>query len=68
MTNRTATSHDNRVERKAAVLDTARPFVAIKPKGYINPVIGHYSTMAAAKQAAKRFNEREAATLNARPL
>lgn len=57
---RTATAHDNRVERKAALLDTSRPFVAIKPKGYINPVIGHYTTMQAAKRAAKRFNERVA--------
>lgn len=54
----TATAHDNRIERRAAMLDTARPFVAIKPKGYINPVIGHYTTMKAAKAAAKRFNER----------
>lgn len=54
----TATAHDNRIERRAALLDTARPFVAIKPKGYINPVIGHYTTMKAAKAAAKRFNER----------
>jgi len=56
--NRTATAHDNRIERKAATLDTARPFVAVKPRGYINPIIGHYSTMKAAKQAAKRFNDR----------
>jgi hypothetical protein len=49
---------DNRVNRLASLLDTSRPFVAIKPRGYINPVIGHYSTMKAAKQAAKRFNER----------
>lgn len=55
-----ATAHDNRKERKAFVLDTARPFVAIKPKGFLNPVIGHYTTMAAAKQAAKRFNDRVA--------
>lgn len=53
-----ATAYDNRIDRKAAMLDTARPFVAIKPKGYINPVIGHYTTMRAAKEAAKRFNER----------
>ena len=51
-------AYDNRIERKAALLDTSRPFVAIKPKGYINPVIGHYKTMAAAKQAGRRFNER----------
>ena len=38
------------------MLYTARPFVAIKPKGYINPVIGHYRTMTAAKEAARRFN------------
>ena len=51
-----ATAYDNRVNRVAAMLDTARPFVAIKPKGYINPVIGHYRTMTAAKEAARRFN------------
>ena len=56
----TATAYDNRINRKAAVLDTSRPFVAIKPKGYLNPVIGHYSTMKAAKQAAKRFNNKTA--------
>ena len=55
-----ARAYDNRVERKAAVLDTSRPFVAIKPKGYINPVIGHYTSMKSAKAAAKRFNERVA--------
>ena len=53
-----ATAHDNRIERKAALLDTARPFVAIKPAGYINPVIGHYKSMQNAKSAAKRFNNR----------
>lgn len=53
-----ATAHDNRIERKAALLDTSRPFVAIKPKGYINPVIGHYASMKAAKAAADRFNKR----------
>jgi len=53
-----AQAYDNRVDRKAAVLDTARPFVAVKPKGYLNPVIGHYESMKAAKAAAKRFNER----------
>lgn len=53
-----AQAYDNRIDRKAALLDTSRPYVAIKPKGYINPVIGHYSTMAAAKAAARRFNER----------
>lgn len=51
-----AQAYDNRIDRKAAMLDTARPFVAIKPKGYINPVIGHYRTMTAAKEAARRFN------------
>lgn len=51
-----AKAYDNRIERKAALLDTTRPFVAIKPKGYINPVIGHYKTMAGAKEAARRFN------------
>lgn len=55
-----AQAYDNRTDRKACVLDTARPFVAVKPKGYINPVIGHYATMKAAKQAAKRFNDANA--------
>lgn len=53
-----ATAHDNRIERKACVLDTARPFVAIKPKGFLNPVIGHYKTMRAARAAAKIWNEK----------
>lgn len=53
-----ATAHDNRTDRKALLLDTTRPFVAVKPKGYLNPIIGHYSTMKAAKEAAKRFNNR----------
>ena len=53
----TAKAYDNRIERKAAMLDTARPFVAIKPAGYINPVIGHYASLKSAKAAAKRFNE-----------
>ena len=49
--------YDNRIDRKACLLDTTRPFIAVKPKGYINPIIGHYTTMKAAKQAAKRFND-----------
>lgn len=53
-----AQAFDNRIDRKAALLDTTRPYVAIKPKGYINPVIGHYKTMATAKEAARRFNLR----------
>lgn len=53
-----ATAHDNRVNRIAAMLDTSRPYVAIKPKGYINPIIGHYSSMTAARAAARRFNAR----------
>ena len=48
---------DNRATRLAALLDTARPFVAVKPKGYLNPVIGHYGTVRAAQRAAKRFND-----------
>lgn len=52
-----AVAVDNRVTRIAAVLDAARPFVAVKPARFLNPVIGHYSTMKAAKQAAKRFND-----------
>lgn len=56
-----AQAFDNRITRKAAVLDTARPFVAVKPKGYINPIIGHYETMRAAQAAARRFNARVAA-------
>ena len=62
--NKVATAYDNRVNRVACLLDTSRPFVAVKPKGYINPVIGHYSTMASAKQAAKRFNDRVAVKYN----
>ncbi len=54
MTNQ-AQAYDNRIDRKACLLDTARPFVALKPEGYINPVIGHYTTMKAAKQAAARW-------------
>lgn len=53
-----AQAYDNRIDRKAAVLDTTRPFVAVKPKGFLNPVIGHYESMKAAKAAAKRFNEK----------
>lgn len=53
-----ATAHDNRVERKASLLDTSRPFVAIKPEGFINRVIGHYPTMSGAQAAARRFNKR----------
>jgi hypothetical protein len=53
-----ATAHDNRIERKAALLDTSRPFVAIKPAGYLNPVIGHYASMESAKRAAKNWNEK----------
>ncbi|NUM72762.1 hypothetical protein HUU40_00230 [candidate division KSB1 bacterium] len=52
-----AQAYDNRTDRKAAVLNTARPFVAVKPKGYLNRVIGHYETMKAAEAAAKRFND-----------
>lgn len=51
-----AQAYDNRVNRMAAVLDTARPFVAVKPVGHFNPVIGHYATMKAAKAAACKFN------------
>ena len=53
-----ATVHDNRIDRVAAMLDTSRPWVAMKPKGYINPIIGHYSTKSGASQAAKRFNSK----------
>lgn len=60
MTNTKAVAIDNRKTRVAAILDTARPFVAVAPRGYLNPIIGHYSTMAGAWQAAKRFNERNA--------
>lgn len=52
--------YDNRITRKALVLTASRPFVAIKPAGFLNPVIGHYATMRAAQQAAKRFDERVA--------
>ncbi len=52
-----AVAADNRVTRMAAVLDTARPFVAVKPVGHCNPVIGHYTTMPAAKDAARRWNK-----------
>lgn len=52
-----AQAYDNRVDRVAAVLDTTRPFVAVKPKGHFNPVIGHYESMKAAKAAAKRWND-----------
>lgn len=55
----TAQAFDNRVTRKAAVLDTARPFVAVKPAGYLNPVIGHYATMKSARAAAAKFNATE---------
>lgn len=53
-----AQAFDNRIDRKAALLDTSRPFVAIKPAGFINRVIGHYSSMAVAQAAARRFNKR----------
>lgn len=53
-----ATAVDNRVNRVAALLDTTRPFVVIKPKGYINPILGHYASKQSAQQAAKRFNAR----------
>lgn len=56
MNNTVAIAIDNRVNRVAALLDTARPFVVVKPKGLINPIHGHYSTMAGAKAAAKRWN------------
>lgn len=52
-----ATAHDNRVNRVAAVLDAARPFVVLKPKGCINPILGHYTTMRVAKAAADRWNK-----------
>lgn len=52
-----AAAYDNRTERKAMILDTARPFVAVKPIGHFKPVIGHYATMKAAKAASKRWNE-----------
>lgn len=51
-----AQAYDNRKTRMASVLDAARPFVAVKPVGFINPVIGHYSTMKSAKEAARRWN------------
>lgn len=56
-----AEAYDNRVNRVAAVLNTTRPFVAVKPKGYLNRVIGHYESMKSAKAAAKRFNDQIAA-------
>jgi hypothetical protein len=60
MTKELAKAYDNRIDRKASLLDTTRPFVAIKPKGYINPVIGHYTSMDSARRAAKRFNDQVA--------
>lgn len=54
-----ATAYDNRTERKAMILDAARPFIAVKPVGHFNPVIGHYATMKAARDAAKRWNDRQ---------
>ena len=54
-----AQAYDNRIDRIAAVLDTSRPFVAVKPVGHFNPVIGHYSTMKAAKAAARKFNKEQ---------
>lgn len=53
-----ATVHDNRVNRVAAMLDTARPWVVKKPAGFINPILGHYASKASAQKAAKHFNER----------
>lgn len=52
-----AQAYDNRVTRVASVLDATRPFVAVKPVGHMNPVIGHYTTMKAAKAAARKFNQ-----------
>ena len=54
-----AEAYDNRVDRKAMVLNSSRPFVAVKPVGHFAPVIGHYPTMKAAKEAAKRWNDRQ---------
>lgn len=58
MTNTKALAIDNSKTRVATMLDTTRPFVAIAPKGFLNRVIGHYSTMSSAQRAAKVFNER----------
>ena len=55
----TAKAYDNRVHRVAMILDTSRPFVALKPRGYFAPVIGHYATMKAAKQAAQQWNDNQ---------
>lgn len=52
-----AQAYDNRVDRIAAVLNSARPFVAVKPISFISPVIGHYATMQGAKAAARRWNK-----------
>lgn len=57
MNNEIAKVYDNRIERKALMLDTARPFVVIAPRSW-NAVIGHYATKESAKRAAKKFNER----------
>ncbi len=52
-----AQAYDNRVNRMAMVLDAARPFVAVKPKGYLERVIGHYSSMKSAQAAANKWNK-----------
>ena len=57
-----ATAHDNRVDRVALILDASRPFVAIKPVGHFAPIIGHFPTLKAARDAAARFNRECALT------
>ncbi|QIG70726.1 hypothetical protein EVB91_175 [Rhizobium phage RHph_I1_18] len=51
-----ATVVDNRINRVAAVLSTSHPFVVVKPKGFLNPIHGHYTTRAGALAAARRWN------------
>jgi len=57
----TAQAYDNKTTRVAYIYDTARPWVAMKPKGYINRIIGHYKTAKGAQAAADAWNKDNAA-------
>lgn len=38
--------------------DAARPYAAIKPRGFLNRCIGRYSTRKSAQQAVRQWNKR----------
>jgi len=52
------------IEREAKVVhdkrDASRPWIVLKPRGYLNRVLNYYTTEEAAKRACRRWNRNNA--------